>query len=26
MHAPFELASKFDCYMTYKAYLAFFEA
>ena len=25
MHAPFELASKFDCYMTYKAYKVFFE-
>lgn len=26
MHSPFELASKFDCYMTYLAYKAFFEA
>lgn len=26
MHAPFELSSKFDCYMTYKAYKAFFAA
>lgn len=26
MHAPFELSSKFDCLMTYKAYRAFFEA
>ncbi len=25
MHAPFEVASKFDCYMTYKAYKVFFE-
>lgn len=25
MHAPFELSSKFDCYMTYRAYKAFFE-
>ncbi len=25
MHAPFELSSKFDCLMTYKAYKAFFE-
>lgn len=25
MHAPYELSSKFDCYMTYKAYKAFFE-
>ncbi|MBQ4160183.1 MAG: aminopeptidase [Clostridia bacterium] len=25
MHAPFEVANKFDCYMTYKAYKAFFE-
>lgn len=24
MHSPFELASKADCYMTYKAYHAFF--
>ena len=23
MHAPCELASKFDCYMTYKAYSAY---
>ena len=22
MHAPFELTSKFDCYMTYKSVLA----
>lgn len=26
MHAPFELASKFDCFMTYKAYRTFYEA
>ena len=26
MHAPFELAHKSDCYMTYKTYKAFFEA
>ena len=25
MHAPFELVSKLDLYMTYKAFLAFFE-
>lgn len=25
MHAPYELSSKFDCYMTYKAYKVFFE-
>ncbi len=25
MHAPYELSSKFDCYMTYKAYKAFYE-
>ena len=25
MHAPWEIASKFDCYMTYRAYLAFFK-
>ncbi len=25
MHAPFEVASKLDVYMTYKAYLAFFK-
>ncbi len=25
MHAPYEVSSKFDCYMTYKAYKAFFE-
>ncbi len=26
MHAPFEVASKADLYMTYRAYLAFFQA
>ena len=26
MHAPWEGASKFDAYMTYRAYAAFFEA
>ena len=26
MHSPFEISNKFDCYMTYKAYKAFFEA
>lgn len=26
MHAPFEISSKFDCYMTYKGYRAFYEA
>lgn len=25
MHAPWEIASKFDCYMTYRAYRAFLE-
>lgn len=25
MHAPFEIANKFDCYMTYRAYKVFFE-
>jgi aspartyl aminopeptidase len=24
MHAPFELSSKLDCYMTYRAMKAFF--
>ena len=26
MHAPFEIVSKLDCYMTYKAVKAFFQA
>lgn len=26
MHAPFEVSSKFDCYMTYRAYRVFYEA
>jgi aspartyl aminopeptidase len=26
MHSPFEVASKADLYMTFKAYLAFFNA
>ena len=26
MHAPFEVISKLDLYMAYKAFLAFFEA
>lgn len=26
MHSPFELSNKFDCFMTYKAYRAFFLA
>ena len=25
MHSPFEITSKFDVYMTYKAYMAFFK-
>ena len=26
MHAPFEVVSKYDCYMTYKAMLAAYSA